>query len=404
MKILQVHNFYKVPGGECGVVEAERKLLEGHGNTVLQFVADSGEIASMSLLKQGLAYLQIPWNLGVVQQLVTFLHKHRPDIVHVHNVFPLLSPSVYQALSRSGAPVVQTVHNYRFFCPNGLFYINGRVCQACQEKSYWQAVRNRCIHDSIVTSALYATAIAGGWRSGLFESCIDRYVVLNAFTAKIFAEAGVPEEKIRICGNFVNDFVEASAVRKHYALYLGRLSMEKGLATLLAAARSVPELPLKIAGTGPLEADLRRVIREPGMGHIELVGYVAGEPKRQLIARALCTVVPSECYENFPLSVVESLALGTPVVASRIGGLPELIEDGHTGLLFLAGDAEALAQCLRAMSCNASIVSQMASSALAAARQRFSPQRHLDQLLEIYNDVIRDTGKIPNMKKQPVQH
>lgn len=400
VRILQVHNFYKISGGECGVVEAERRLLEKNGDTVLQFAADSREINRMSLPKQGLAYLQIPWNLGVAQRLVNFVRKHEPDIVHVHNVFPLLSPSVYHALLRSNVPVVQTVHNYRFFCPSGLFYLNGGVCQACQEKSYWQAVRNRCMHGSIVTSALYAAAIAWGWGSGIFESCIDRYIVLNGFTARKFAEAGVPQEKIRICGNFVSDFAEAPTVKKRYALYLGRLSAEKGLTTLLAAARSVPELPLMIAGTGPLEVDLRRVIQEPGMEHIELIGYVAGEAKRRLIAEAVCTVLPSEWHENFPLSVVESLALGTPVIASRMGGLPELIEDGRTGLLFQAGDVLALAECLRRMGHMVSDTSEMAARAMFTARKRFSPQRHLDQLLEIYIDAVVCHSATPRSQEQ----
>ena len=150
----------------------------------------------------------------------------------------------------------------------------------------------------------------------------------------------------------------------------------------------VPELPLKIAGTGPLEVDLRRAVGEPGMTHVELVGHVTGEVKRRFIAEALCTIVPSECHENFPLSLVESLALGTPVIASRMGGLPDLIEHGRTGLLFQAGDAEALAECLRRISDKEVDTCEMAANALATARERFSPQRHLEQLLEIYNEAI----------------
>jgi glycosyltransferase involved in cell wall biosynthesis len=403
MKVVQIHNFYKDRGGECGVVEAQRRLLEEHGNIVLQFAADSGEIGRMPLLQQGLNYLQIPWNSGVAQRLFNFVHKHRPDVAHVHNVFPLFSPSVYQALSQAGVPVVQTVHNYRFLCPNGLFYINGEVCEACQDNGYWEAVRNRCMHGNVATSALYAAAIAWGWRSGIFQSCIDRHIALNAFVAGKLMAAGVPEEKIHICGNFVGEFAEVTAAKKRYALYLGRLSSEKGLTTLLAAARLVPELSLKIAGTGPLEDNLRRLIDEPDMGHIELIGYVSGEIKRCLIAEALCTVVPSECYENFPLSLAESLSLGTPVIASRIGGLPELIEHHRTGLLFSAGNVEALADCLRWMSRNASDAREMAAIALVTARERFSPQRHFEQLMEIYDDTVSEHRKTHDMQAPDVR-
>jgi glycosyltransferase involved in cell wall biosynthesis len=244
----------------------------------------------------------------------------------------------------------------------------------------------------MVTSALYAAAVAWGWRGGTFRSCIDRYIALNTFTAGKLVAGGVPKEKIHICGNFVSNFAETTAMKQGYALYLGRLSAEKGLTTLLAAARLVPELPLKIAGTGPLEVDLRKALTEPGMDHIELVGYVAGEIKRRLITEALCTVVPSEWYENFPLSVVESLALGTPVIASRVGGLPELIEHGHTGLLFPAGDVEGLAECLRWISQNTSSAYELAANTVVTARERFSPQRHLDQLLAIYADAVAGVG------------
>ncbi|OQW33591.1 MAG: hypothetical protein A4E19_04190 [Nitrospira sp. SG-bin1] len=403
MKILQVHNFYRTRGGECGVVEAEKRLLESHGHAVVQFVADSNTLDEMTLFKKTSAFLQIPYNFQIAKRLEHHVSDHKPDLAHVHNVFPMLSPSVYVVLKRYSIPVVQTIHNYRFLCPNGLFYVNGKICEACQEKSYWEAVRNRCMHGSKATSSLYAAAIAWGWRSGTFHSCIDRYIALNAFAAEKLVSTGIPGEKIRVCGNFVSDFAEGPATKQRYGLYLGRLSSEKGLATLLAAARSVPELPLKIAGAGPLEVDLRSAVGELGMNYVEFVGHVAGETKRRLIAEALCTVIPSECYENFPLSVAESLALGTPVIASRIGGLPDLIEHGRTGLLFPAGDAEALTECLRRIGNKEADTCNMAANALVSARERFSPQRHLDQLLEIYSDAIRNAQKAPNMQGQCVR-
>jgi glycosyltransferase involved in cell wall biosynthesis len=403
VRILQVHNFYRTRGGECGVVCAERKLLVDNGHEVIPFYADSKDIDSLSTVRKAEMFLQIPHNVAVARRFRVILESARPDLVHIHNVFPLLSPSIYRVAKHLRYPVIQTLHNYRFLCPNGLFYVKGKICEACQEKGYWEAVRNRCMHGSIATSALYAAAVMRGWHSGAFGSCIDRFIVLNKFSAGKIMTGGVPKEKIHICGNFVNDFAEAPATKKRYALYLGRLSSEKGLATLLAAARLVPELPLKIAGTGPLEADLRRAVGEPGMNYVELVGHVTGEVKRRFIAEALCTIVPSECHENFPLSLVESLALGTPVIASRMGGLPDLIEHGCTGLLFQAGDAEALAECLRRISDSEAGTYEMAVNALARARERFTPQRHLEQLLEIYRDAIGDARKISNTHEQCVQ-
>lgn len=403
MRILQVHNFYRTRGGECGVVCAERKLLLENGHELIPFYVDSKDIDSLSTVRKAGSFLQIPHNGGVARRFRVILESARPDLVHIHNVFPLLSPSIYHVAKYLMYPVIQTLHNYRFLCPNGLFYVNGKICEACKEKGYWEAVRNRCVQGSMVTSALYAAAVMRGWHSGAFSSCITRFIVLTKFTAGKLAEAGVPAEQIRVCGNFVSDFAEAPVAKKRYGLYLGRLSSEKGLATLLAAARVVHELPLKIAGTGPLEEHLRRVVGQPGMDHIEIIGHVAGETKRRLIAEALCTVVPSECYETFGLSAAESLALGTPVIASRIGGLPDLIDHGRTGLLFPAGDAEALAECLRRISDSEAGTYEMAVNALARARERFTPQRHLEQLLEIYRDAIGGARKISNTQEQCVQ-
>lgn len=369
-------------------MEAEKRLLEANGHAVVQFVCDSGALDTMKLSKKTATFLQIPYNLRKARMIEKFVSEHKPDLAHVHNVFPMLSPSVYGALARKAIPVVQTIHNYRFLCPNGLFYVNGKTCEACQENGYWEAIKNRCMHGSLATSALYAAAVSWGWRNGSISSRIDRYIALNAFVAGKLVVAGLPKEKICICGNFVSDFADTTTTKERYALYLGRLSSEKGLTTLLNAARSVPELPIRIAGAGPLEDDLRRVIDEPGMHHIQLVGHVAGEAKRRLIAEALCMVTPSECYENFPLSVAESLAQGTPVIASHIGGLPDLIEHDHTGLLFPAGDSKALAECLSWMNSNPLRANEMAVNALDAARTRFSPQRHMDQLLEIYQEAL----------------
>ena len=393
MKILQVHNFYRTRGGECGVVDAEKHLLESYGHTVIQFSADSKILDAMPFTQKASAFLQIPYNFRALARLQRFVAQNEPDIAHVHNVFPLLSPAVYVALKRVSIPVIQTIHNYRLLCPNGLFYVDGKICEACQQGGFKEAIKNRCMHDSFATSALYATAIALGWHNGTFQSCIDRYIVLNSFVFEKLVAAGVPQEKIRLCGNFVSHFAVESAAKQPYALYIGRLSLEKGLMTLLAASRMVPELPIKIAGTGPLEGDLRRAISGPGMKHIELVGHVTGEAKHSLISEALCTLLPSEWYENFPLSVVESLALGTPVVASRIGGLPELVQQDHTGLLFPAGDKKALAECLRRISRRESDTDRMAAMALTTAQELFSPQRHFEQLLAIYSDVVREAGK-----------
>jgi glycosyltransferase involved in cell wall biosynthesis len=396
MKILQIHNFYRTPGGECGVVEAEKELLKAHGHPVFRFVAHSLEIETMTLAAKGMAFLQVPYNLQSARRLGMFIRTHQPDVAHVHNVFPLLSPSVYAVCKSYSVPVVQTVHNFRFMCPNGLFFTKGEICEACLQQGFMAAVKNRCMHDSLPISALYAAAIALAWGTGNVLRNIDRYIALTDFVRDKLAAGGVPREKIRVCGNFIGKFSEAPARKGNYALYIGRLSSEKGLGTLLSAFRRVPDLTLKIAGSGPMEAVLKQYVNENAMYNVEFIGFVAGGAKQRLIEEALCTIIPSEWYENFPMSVVESLACGTPVIASRIGGLPEMIEHNKTGLLFSPGDDEELVKCICKILACADFAKEMAAQTLEMARERFSPERHLAELLKIFEEAqASPTSSLP---------
>lgn len=394
MNILQIHNFYNTPGGECSVVRAERRLLEANGHTVQQFVVDSGKISGQSLSRKALSFLQIPYNFQVSHSLARFLQDNRPDVAHVHNVFPLLSPSVYVALKHARIPVVQTIHNYRFLCPNGTFFTQGHVCQACLHEGLMAAIKNKCMRDSRMVSAMYAAAIGLAWRTGNLPKNIDRYIALNQFGADQLAAGGIPRERIRICGNFVERFAEAPSAKASYILYLGRLSSEKGLWTLIKAMHKTPKgVMLKVAGAGPLEQALKDYVNSNAL-NVEFLGFVAGSEKEQIIAGAICTVTPSECYENFPISVLESLALGAPVIASRIGGLPEMIEQGVSGELFTPGCADELAEAISRFVEKRDETNSMAAGALDAARSRFGPDTHIQGLISIYQEAIVQCGHL----------
>jgi glycosyltransferase involved in cell wall biosynthesis len=389
MRILQVHNFYDHFGGECQVVRAQRALLEAAGHEVVPFYRHSRDIAGWSALRKANALARVAFNPEMRRRLAETVASARPDVAHVHNVFPLISPSIYTYLAELGIPIVQTVHNYRFVCPNGLFYAAGKPCEAClQEKSFLPALRKACFRDSWALSGLYAAAVGLGWRNGAFAA-IDTFVALSYFIRDKLTQGGVSLEKIRVCGNFI-DLGRAEPAhfpKSSYALYLGRLSAEKGIRTLLAALRRC-RVPCKIAGDGPLRAEVIEALQDPALAHVDYLGFVDGDAKRELIARAACTVVPSECYENFPMAGVESLSLGTAVVAARIGGLPELVQDGETGFLFDAGDAGALAAALMQVAESPDRSAQMGQQAAHEARMRFGAARHLSELLAIYHDTL----------------
>ena len=388
MRILQIHNYYATRGGECWVVDAERKLLETRGHDVMQYTRNSKELSSSTMLDKAYSYWNIPNNRDVERDLNSFIEDNRPDIAHVHNIFPLLSPSVFVALRKQRVPIVQTVHNFRFLCPNGTFFTHGEVCERCLSKGYNQAVKFRCVRNSLVTSLQYTRSIKRLWKTGVLTDAIDRFIALNEFSLAKLTAGGIPVGKITICGNFSTSVEEAPGDKGNYFLYLGRLSPEKGVLTLISAARLLKCCRLKIAGSGPLEAEIQRAVA--GDNNIEYLGYVEGERKTALIAAARAMVVPSEWYENFPISVVESMSNATPVIASRIGGLPEMVEHNHTGLLFEPGDSAGLAQCMRLLSTNADLSDSMAHAALHYAHQQFSPERHVMELERLYADTLAD--------------
>jgi len=388
MKVLQVHNFYKIPGGECSVVRAERQLLIKHGNTVDQFICDSASIDNSRLPGKIRLFLGIPYNRRMYKKMMATIKANKPDVVHVHNVFPMMSPSIYAALRQSGIPVVQTLHNYRFLCPNGQFFVDGAVCEDCQTKGFMSAVRKSCVRGSRITSMMYALAISRAWKTGVLPNAIGKFIALNNFVADKMVAGGVPRQKIAICGNYIESTAASVADKRGYILYLGRLSAEKGVATLIKSLPLIDGVVLKVAGSGPDEKNLQTKALELNGARVEFLGHISGAEKQRIVAEALCMVVPSEWYENFPISVVESMSLGTPVVASKIGGLPDMIEHGVNGMLFEAGNHVDLANCLRSIIENKELASKMAEQSINTAISKFGAEEHYRQLNAIYKDAI----------------
>lgn len=387
MRILQVHNFYQIPGGECAVVRAENALLASAGHQVSLFARDSSTIGDLNAAGKLWMLIRIPWNRSVIDDLHKAIHRFRPDVVHVHNVFPLLSPAVYDAFYSAGVPVVQTHHNFRVLCANGLFFVNGRLCEECLEDSK-ACIKHKCVRGSRILSGLYARAIGLGWRRRAFTRSITLHVALNPFFADKLVDGGIPENAIRVCGNYISSFSEKVFNKEDYFLYLGRLSPEKGLFTLIEATRQV-RTKMKIAGTGPMERELRNYIESHNLNHVELLGFVSGKRKVELIGKSLALVMPSEWYENFPIAAVEAQALGTPILASEIGGLPAVVDNGETGYLFRPGHASELADLMNRLNNTPDLVRRLSAQALQTAKVRFSPENHLRCLLEIYAEAIQ---------------
>jgi glycosyltransferase involved in cell wall biosynthesis len=389
LKVLVAHNDYQQAGGETAAVEAEVALLRARGHAVVYYARENAEIAHFSAATKAASVPATVYSRKTYRELRELVERERPDVAHVHNVFPLLSPSAYRALSDAGVPIVQGVHNYRFMCPNGLFYTHGGICERCIGGNTIHAVRLRCYRDSYAQSALYAMAVGLHRHAGTF-GLIRRFVVPGSFTGEKLVESGiVPAERISVLDYFLPELPAPGSFseRPPHVAFLGRLSDEKGLWTLLAAMRDVPELGLKIFGTGPLNEPIRRYLARECVRNVEMCGFVSGEAKWEALRSALAVVVPSHWYDVSPLTVMESLAAGTPVIAPRHGNFPHTIADSRTGLLFRPQDSSHLRDKLAWLVEEPERALALGGQARRVAESRYNASTHYDRLLEIYGTL-----------------
>lgn len=383
-RILIAHNSYQQRGGEDAVVEAEAELLRSRGHAVRLLVAHNDAIVRMP--RSRLAARTF-WSSETVRDFRQALVEFRPDILHVHNTFPLISPSIYWAAARAGVPVVQTLHNFRLLCPQAMLLREGHICEDCVGRLPWRGVVRRCYRGSAAQSGVLAGMISLHRALGTWGSKVDRYIALNEFCRRKFIEGGLPAQRIVVKPNFV-DFPAPEAGAREGMLFVGRLAEEKGLSTLCAAARLAPAVALRVAGTGP-EAGLLQGI--PSVAHL---GALSAAEVREAMCRAQALVMPSLWYENFPRTLVEAFACALPVIASRIGALAELVEDGVTGLLFEPGDAADLAAKMKWAATHPDALMRMGQEARRRYLREFSPEVNYRRLTEIYAEVLAATPAV----------
>ncbi len=384
MTIAVLHNYYQYRGGEDSVFEAETALLEARGHRVIRYTVHNDAVNGRSALWLAQATV---WNRETYAALQDLFRRENPDVVHCHNTLPLLSPSAYTAANDAGIPVVQTLHNYRLLCPNALFFRDGHVCEDCLGKSIaLPGVRHKCYRESTAASALVAgmTALHRFW--GTWDKSVTVYLALTDFARRKFIEGGLPAEKIFIKPNFVEHDAGIGSGTGDYALYVGRLSPEKGAMTLLEAWKQLPStMPLVIVGDGPLQTTMAEFIALNGLTNVSLIGRKTMPEVMELMKGARCLVFPSTLYETFGKSMIEAFACGTPVICSRLGAMQELVEDGVTGFHFTVSNTANLAAKLHAMwQMPQTEYAQMRQNARHVYEQRYTAEQNMAQLEEIY--------------------
>lgn len=391
MKILVVHNRYRRPGGEDVVFEQERELLEQVGNQVVIYSRTNLEMDAMSSASQRLIHVKNMVSSSETQrEFSKLLVEQKPDVVHIHNTFVMVSPSVYSACAEQDIPVVQTLHNYRLLCPAATLFRDGHPCEECMEHGLMRATRHACYRDSHLATATVALMLSVHRQRHTWDRKVDAYIALSEFARDKFVEGGLPPHKIFVKPNFVSPDPGFGSDPREYALFAGRLSAEKGVGTLLDAwDRLKSSVPLMILGDGPDREQFEARVTPRCSAAVSFMGHLRREETLAMMKKARVVIVPSECYENFPLIIAEAFACGTPVICSRLGAMQEAVEDGRTGIHFTASNADDLANKVDWAWAHPEELAIMGREGRSEFEAKYTAGANYKMLSQIYQRVLR---------------
>lgn len=389
MKILLVHNAYQQAGGEDVVFQQEKKILQRAGHHVVTYERSNHEIEQFSPLQRAALIKRIVWATDSRQEFGQLLARESPDLVHVHNTFIMISPSIYSACRDQGVPVVQTLQNYRLMCPGALFFRDGHVCEECVEHSLWRGIRHGCYRGSQVQTAGVALMLAWHRQLKTYQELVDCAVAATEFSRGKFIAAGFNADKIVVKPNFVDQDPRARERPGDYAVFAGRLSQEKGVTKLLDAWEHLREAyPLKIVGDGPLRASLEAQAKARGLSGITFCGRLSRDETIATVKGARFQITPSLWYEGFPMVIVEAFACGVPVLCSRLGGMEEIVADGKTGLHFNAGDARDIECKVEWAWKHPDELAEMGRSARRKYETDYTAEKNYSLLMQIYEQTV----------------
>ena len=409
MKVLAVNKFYYLYGGADRYFLERNELLRQRGHEVIPFAMSHERNLSTPYAEYFVSPIYFfdtkrqsrPWkivervlySLETKQKISRLVKETRPDIAHLHNIAHQLSPSVLQPLKDFGLPVVQTLHDYKLICPSYRLFSHGELCERCKGGRFYHAALQRCNRGSLAASALNSVEMYLHHTVLRLYDQVDRFIAPSRFVQNKVVEFGVAPERVSYLPHFVDlNTWSPNKERGEYIVYFGRLVEGKGVATLIRALKHVRKVDLYIIGEGELEGHLKSLAAAEGLSHIHFLGYRSGEDLTSLVARGLFTVVPSEWYDPSPQTVKQSLAVGRPVIGARIGGIPELIDNGVDGMLFAPRSAEDLAAKIESLLDDRSRVEAMGAAARKKVEEQFSPDQHYEGLMDLYASLRGTVG------------
>jgi len=383
-RILSVYNRYLTRGGEDEIFDSELALLRRHDQVVIPVTESVSQPHSLrQLVRSG---TDVVWSRQWHKRFLRLMHESKPDIVHIHNTFPVMSPSVCYAARKAGAAVVHTLHNYRLVCPNAICFRNGHPCQDCLGRATpWPGILHACYRDSRLESAGVAAMLTAHRILKTWERQVDAYIALTQFERSVLIRGGLPAERVYVKPNFVYPDPGPRERDGDFCLFVGRLATHKGFPTLVRAWKHLSGIPLRVVGTPTSATEERNVSASTAVSSdIELLGMVSRDQVFDLMKGARLLVFPSECYETFGLTIVEAFACGVPVIVSRLGAMADLVEDGLTGLHFTPGDSDDLAKKVKWAWTQREQMAIMGREARREYESKYNAEVNYEMLLDIY--------------------
>jgi glycosyltransferase involved in cell wall biosynthesis len=382
MKILQVHNTYRFYGGEDRVYRSIVDLLENRGHKIAKLERNSRNLIGFHGKIR--AFVEGIYSRSAIKELLNTIKVNRPDIVHIHNLYPLISPSILPVLRRHRIPVVMTCHNYRLTCPIGVHLNSDRICDKClDDHEYWCILKD--CRNNIFESVAFCLRSVIARQLQIFQKNVTIFVTPTKFIKQWLIKAGFNEDKFAVIPNMVKSpACEREFSGKDYVAYVGRISPEKGVDTILKAASFLPDIKIKIAGDGPSLEEYKKIAPH----NTEFIGLLNRKKVSAFYSKARFVIVPSKCFEVFPLVTAEAMSHGLPVVASNVGGLPEIVDDGVTGLLFRPEKADDLAKKIKILWNNKGLCKRMGKVAQNMFNLRYCEDAYYRRLIKVYKNLV----------------